>query len=322
MIGDWRLGIASFDREIPNPQLPLSNYPSLTNSSMQTISIPEQLTAILRHKSCRGSKIGLVPTMGALHDGHMSLVKRARPICDVVVVSIFVNPLQFGPNEDFEKYPRMMAADSALLEAAQVDYLFHPSAGDLYDRSFVTRVQLPALTHQLCARSRPGHFDGVATVLVKLFNIVAPHLVFFGEKDAQQLILVRRLVRDLNYAIEVVACPTVREPDGLALSSRNSYLKPDERRAATAIYRGLSKARQLFEAGERSARRLVESARRVMSEETMLRIDYVELVDYQTLQELPEVNREALLAAAAFVGSTRLIDNICLRPLKASERHA
>lgn len=281
---------------------------------MEIVRQASQLTSRLQVEPGSNRSVGLVPTMGALHAGHFSLVERARTRADLVVVSIFVNPLQFAPNEDFERYPRDLESDSDALRQRGVDIVFSPSATDLYPSSFSTQVQLPALSRRLCGTSRPGHFEGVATVLTKLFNIVRPDVAFFGQKDAQQLVIVRRLAADLNFPIEIVGCPIVRDTDGLALSSRNALLNPAERRAAPVLFRGLLRAAERFAAGERNASTLVGLVRQEIEGEPLVRVDYVELVETETLEPLERADRLALLALAAYVGPTRLIDNVVLEP--------
>ena len=261
-----------------------------------------------------GRTIGFVPTMGYLHEGHLALVRRAREENDVVVVSIFVNPTQFGPGEDFDRYPRDLERDLRLCERERVDIVFHPSAEEMYPQPYRTYVIVEEITEPLEGRSRPGFFRGVATVVAKLFNIVKPHRAYFGEKDYQQLLVVRQMVKDLNFPIEIVPVPTVREPDGLAMSSRNTYLNPEERKAATALYRGLMAAKALFEKGERDARKLVEECRKVLDSEPLVRVDYVEVCDAEELTPIERVERPAFLAVAAFVGPARLIDGIVLSP--------
>jgi len=259
-----------------------------------------------------GLRVGLVPTMGALHDGHLSLVRAAKSQCDVVVVSIFVNPLQFGPNEDLGKYPRTFERDCELLEREGIDFLFMPSTEEMYPANAVTFVTVDGLSDRLCGRSRPGHFRGVTTVVAKLFAIVEPDLAFFGQKDAAQAAIIRRMVCDLNFPAEIIVCPIVREPSGLAMSSRNAYLSPQERESALALYRSLFEVRHAFEQGERQTARLIEAGKHVLARESGVRPDYLEIVDPETLDPLLEVDRPALVAVAAFVGSTRLIDNILL----------
>jgi len=256
--------------------------------------------------------LGLVPTMGYLHDGHLSLVARAKAECSAVAVSIFVNPTQFGPNEDLARYPRDLPRDLGLLEAAGVDLVFAPQPAEVYPPGFDTVIEVRGVTDVLEGAVRPGHFAGVATVVAKLFNIVQPTRAYFGQKDAQQSVVIRKLVRDLNLPVEVIVAPTVREPDGLALSSRNSYLAPDQRAAAPAIYRALSAAQARFEAGERGAEALREAMRAVIAAEPLMSIDYVSVADAETLRELTIVERQALVSMAVRLGATRLIDNLIL----------
>ena len=261
-----------------------------------------------------GDVFGLVPTMGALHQGHISLVRAAMNECDRVAVSLFVNPLQFGPNEDLAKYPRNFDRDSALLEQEGVEVLFAPSVEEMYPVDAVTYVTVEGLGGKLCGRSRPGHFRGVTTVVAKLFNIVQPDLAFFGQKDAAQVAIIRRMVRDLNIPVQIVACPIVREPDGLAMSSRNAYLDSTQRESALVPYRSLMRVQEQFDQGERKAVKLIEAGQRVFAEEPSVRLDYLEIVDPGTLDRVDEISRAALVAVAAFVGNTRLIDNIVINP--------
>ena len=262
-----------------------------------------------------GKRIGFVPTMGNLHDGHLSLVRIAKKHSDVVVVSIFVNPTQFGPNEDFAAYPRTFAADRALCEAEGVDLVFYPSVPDMYPAGASVSVTENALSRPLCGAARPGHFDGVCTVVAKLFNIVLPHVAVFGEKDGQQLRVIRRMVRDLRFPVEIVSGPTARESDGLARSSRNQYLTPEQRPQAVCLRRALDEAERLFAAGERDPRKLVAAMRAVVARAPAAKIDYVEIVDDETLQPLAgPIARPALAALAVWVGKPRLIDNAVLRP--------
>ena len=266
----------------------------------------------------RGAKrLGFVPTMGALHEGHLSLVRAARAQCDVVAASIFVNPTQFGPSEDFSKYPRSFERDSELLEAEGVDLLFAPSVEEMYPKGAVTFATVEGLSEKLCGRSRPGHFRGVTTVVAKLFNIVQPNLAFFGQKDAAQAVIVKKMVRDLDLPVEIVVCPIVREADGLAMSSRNAYLDAAQRRSATVLYRALMQVQALAEKGERTSSKLIDAAQRVFSEEPSVNVDYVETVDTETLDPVADVSHGALVAVAAFVGKTRLIDNIMLPQVKS-----
>ena len=259
--------------------------------------------------------VGFVPTMGYLHEGHISLVQAAREECATVVASIFVNPTQFGPNEDFERYPRDEPRDLALLEGAGVDLVLLPGVEDIYPRGDATRVHVSRLTEVLEGARRPGHFDGVTTVVARLFNIVQPDRAYFGRKDAQQLAVIRRMARDLHFAVEVVGCPTVREADGLAFSSRNVYLGAEERAQAVALSRGLRAAEAAFASGERDAERLRSLARAPIEAAPLAQIDYVSLADADTLEELArQVERPALLSMAVRFGTTRLIDNTTLEP--------
>jgi len=257
-----------------------------------------------------GRRIAVVPTMGALHDGHLALVRHARARADVVILTIFVNPTQFGPNEDLSRYPRDEAGDLAKARPAGIDLAFCPPASAMYPAGAQTFVEIRELQQPMCGASRPGHFAGVATIVSKLFHITQPHLAVFGEKDYQQLAIIRRMVRDLDFGIEIASVPIVREPDGLALSSRNAYLSPDQRRAALALSRGLAAAATAFGAGERSPSALLAAARAPIEAEALARIDYVELRDADELTPFQTtVDRRAVLALAVFVGATRLIDN-------------
>ncbi len=262
----------------------------------------------------RGGRLGLVPTMGALHEGHLSLIRAAKAKSDVVVASIFVNPTQFGRNEDFSRYPRDLEKDLALLERDGVDLVFVPSVEEMYPQQGVTWVTVEGLSDRLCGKSRPGHFRGVATVVAKLFNIVEPDIAFFGQKDAAQVAIIRRMVRDLNMPVAIEACPIVRERDGLALSSRNAYLSPEQRQDALVLFRSLWRVRELFADGERNPAILMKAAKNVLSGSTGVRLDYFEIVDPDELTPLATIDGPALVAVAAFVGNTRLIDNIVLEP--------
>ena len=256
--------------------------------------------------------IGFVPTMGYFHEGHLSLVRRAVGENDMVVVSIFVNPTQFGPKEDFEKYPRDMKRDLTLLELAQVDVVFAPSVEEMYPNGYSSFVDVGKVTERLEGASRPGHFRGVTTVVAKLFNIVEPNRAYFGNKDAQQAIVIRRMVADLNMDLEIITLPTVREPDGLAMSSRNSYLNPEERRAASVLWRALSLAQKLWSNGERDTERIRREMTSLINREPLAKIDYVSIADIESLSEMNEVKAPALVSLAVCIGKTRLIDNIIL----------
>ncbi len=256
--------------------------------------------------------LGLVPTMGALHQGHLSLVRMARAQCDLVVVSIFINPLQFGPGEDLAKYPRNFDRDRGLLDQEGVDFIFAPSVEEMYPAGAVTYVTVEGLSDKLCGRSRPGHFRGVTTVVSKLFNIVQPDRAFFGQKDAAQCAIIRRMVSDLNIPVGVVIGPIVREPDGLAMSSRNAYLDASQRHSALVLHRSLQTVQERFDRGERRVRALIEAGQQIFAQEPTVRLDYFEIVDPETLNPMDDLSRGALVAVAAFVGKARLIDNIVL----------
>ena len=264
------------------------------------------------------STIGFVPTMGALHEGHLSLVREARRLCDVVVVSVFVNPTQFSPQEDFSRYPRDFTRDTALLTDANVDYIFAPPVEEIYPPGFATYVNVEGLSNKLEGASRSGHFRGVSTVVAILLNIVRPDFAFFGQKDAQQVVIVKRLVRDLAMDAEIVVRPTLREPDGLAMSSRNVYLTDAERRAAPVIYYALRQAKASYAAGERKAGRIIEAARATIEAEPLARVDYIALNDAETLAALDMLDdeRPALFSLAVRFGATRLIDNTMLAPAR------
>jgi len=282
---------------------------------MKICTTIDEMRAACRVVRRAGQRLGLVPTMGAVHEGHLSLVRAARAACDVVAVSIFVNPTQFGPKEDLAKYPRSFERDQELLEREGVDLLFAPAVEEMYRAGAVTWVTVKELSGKLDGRSRPGHFRGVTTVVAKLFHIVEPDVAFFGQKDAAQVAIIRHMVQDLNLPVEIVVCPIVREPDGLAMSSRNAYLDPERRKQALALYRSLMRVKQLAESGERSAVRLAAAGREEIAAEPSVRLDYFEIVDPETLDSVDDVSRGALVAVAAFVGTTRLIDNIVLQQI-------
>ena len=255
--------------------------------------------------------VGLVPTMGFLHEGHLSLIRRAREECDHVVVSIFINPTQFGKNEDLSKYPRDIDRDLKLIEPL-TDLVWMPTAEIMYPQGYQTWVEVEAITSPLEGTMRPGHFKGVTTVVAKLFNGVQPHKAYFGQKDAQQAAVIRQMVRDLNFPLEIVVCPIVREEDGLAMSSRNVYLDPGQRKAATVLFQSLSAAKNLFENGERDADKIRGEMKEVLASEPLAEVQYVSCADYNTLEELGEIKGKALLSMAVFIGKTRLIDNFVL----------
>jgi pantoate--beta-alanine ligase len=262
----------------------------------------------------QGRRIAFVPTMGFLHEGHLSLVRDGKKRGDRLVVSIFVNPAQFAPQEDFAGYPRDFGRDRELLQREGVDVLFHPSVAEIYPDGFQTHVEVEKLSATLCGVFRLGHFRGVATIVAKLFNIVEPHVAVFGCKDFQQLQVVRRMVRDMTFAIEIVGHPTVREPDGLAMSSRNAYLNSEERRAALCLSRSLRRAENLVKGGERSAKVILGQVQRDIGSEPLTRLEYASLCDADTLSEIAELRQSAVLALAVWIGKARLIDNIILMP--------
>ncbi len=262
----------------------------------------------------RGQTLALVPTMGALHEGHLALVHAAKTKADIVVVSIFVNPKQFAPSEDLNKYPRDLKKDKNLLKTYDPVVIFHPSQNDMYSPSFNTWVEEDGLSKKLCGKFRLGHFKGVTTIVAKLFNIVRPDLAFFGEKDYQQQLIIRRLIKDLNYPIEIITCPTVREYDGLAMSSRNKYLGDKERKAAAMIYKALIRAKKDIEGGETDARRLFVNIGRLLGFEPSIRVDYIAIVDPHTLEEVKEIKDKVLVALAVRIARTRLIDNMIISP--------
>jgi pantoate--beta-alanine ligase len=285
---------------------------------MEIINRRQRMSSVARKARREGDQtIGLVPTMGALHEGHLSLVREARRMSDVVVVSIFVNPTQFGAGEDFQHYPRDLTQDAAALTDYNVDYIFAPSVEEIYPKGFATYINVEGLSDQLEGVSRPGHFRGVATVVAILLNVVRPDFAFFGQKDAQQALIIRRMVRDLAFDTEIITLPTVREDSGLALSSRNLYLSEDEHKAATVLHRALKRAKEVYQQGERSGARLVEAVRSTIVAEPRARLDYVSLTDADTLEKLDRLDdRTVLVALAVHIGKTRLIDNIVLNRKK------
>ena len=276
----------------------------------------QQIDTIIGMKdACRavaraGKRLGLVPTMGALHEGHLSLVRESKSQCDLTVVSIFVNPLQFGPTEDFSKYPRTLERDAAMLQELGVDWLFVPAVAEMYPQGAKTSVEVADLSARLDGGSRPGHFRGVSTVVCKLFEIVRPDRAFFGQKDAAQVAVLRKMVRDLDMDVEIVVCPLVREPDGLAMSSRNAYLNPGQRQQALVLSRSLNQVKSAIDGGERDAEKLAEIGIQAIASEPGARLDYFAIVDAETLEPVVTVSRGTLVAVAAWVGTTRLIDNI------------
>ena len=278
---------------------------------MNVIKSISELQDILNPARQAGKTVGFVPTMGFLHEGHLSLVRAARDANDVVVVSIFVNPTQFGPAEDYQAYPRDLARDTELAEHAGADIIFTPGIQEVYPDGFSTYVGVTGPeTQGLCAVSRPSHFCGVATVVAKLLNVVRPERVYFGQKDAQQLAVIRRMVRDLNIPVEVIGCPTVREPDGLAMSSRNTYLKPEERKAAAVLYEALIAGETTIKQGERSGARIIDAVEKVIKREPLAKLEYAEIRETAGFTKPGAVKGEILIAVAARFGQTRLIDNV------------
>jgi pantoate--beta-alanine ligase len=277
---------------------------------MRKIETISELRAHLANVRLAGKRVGLVPTMGAIHEGHRSLMRAARADCDELVVSIFVNPTQFGPGEDYEQYPRPMDRDLAACRQERVDTVFIPSVSEVYPAGDVTTVSVARLTEVLCGPARPGHFDGVTTVVARLFNMVAPDAAYFGQKDAQQAAVIRRMVRDLHWPIRIVICPTAREPDGLAMSSRNAYLTAEQRQQARCLYAALSWAREQIEASKRDAKVLLDGMRRRIEAAGPCSIDYIELVDADELAPKAEACGRCLIGLAVRIGPARLIDNI------------
>ena len=285
---------------------------------MEIISRRQRMSSVARKlRREQDRTIGLVPTMGALHEGHLSLVREARRMCDKVVVSVFVNPTQFGPSEDFEHYPRDLTKDTALLTDYNVDYIFAPSPEEIYPKDFSTYVNVGGLSKLLEGESRPGHFRGVVTIVAILLNTIRPDFAFFGQKDAQQAVIIKRMVRDLAFDSEIIVLPTVREDSGLAISSRNLYLDAEEQQSAAVIHRALKQAKEVFKKGERHAGKLVDAVRSTVETEPRVRLDYVSVVDAETLEKLDKLDeRPILIAVAAYVGKTRLIDNTILNKAK------
>jgi pantoate--beta-alanine ligase len=281
-------------------------------NSMKIIRAILEMRAASRAAHAKGQRLGLVPTMGALHQGHLALVQAAKSQCDVVAASIFVNPLQFGPGEDLSQYPRTFERDCERLEKEGVDFLFAPPVEEMYPGGALTYVNVEGLSEKLDGKSRPGHFRGVTTVVSKLFHIVEPDLAFFGQKDAAQVAIIRRMVRDLNIPAEIVVCPIVREPDGLAMSSRNAYLNGQQRKSALVLSRSLAHIRELFQRGERNGTVLITAGKCLLREEPCVRLDYFEIVNPETLDPVAEIRQNSLVAVAAYLGTTRLIDNILL----------
>ena len=276
---------------------------------MRIVESIKDVRATVKEWKAKGLKVGFVPTMGYLHEGHESLIRKASEENDRVVVSIFVNPIQFGPKEDLSTYPRDLERDSKVCESAGAEIIFHPENEEMYFKDFSTFVDMNGLTDGLCGKSRPTHFRGVCTVVTKLFNIVAPDRAYFGEKDAQQLAVIKRMVRDLNIDIEIIGCPIVREKDGLAKSSRNTYLSVEERNAATILNKSLTLAKEKIQAGERDSEVIIKLIQEVINSEKLARIDYIEVVDSLSMEKVERIEKSVLVAIAVFIGKTRLIDN-------------
>lgn len=279
---------------------------------MKVAKTIESIRSLVRTARSQGKKVGLVPTMGALHIGHILLIEAAVKQTDLVVVSIFVNPIQFGPGEDFEKYPRPLDADLQVARKAGVDVVFVPAVSQMYPAENLTWVTVEKLTEPLCGRFRPRHFRGVTTVCAKLFNIVQPDVAYFGQKDAQQAIVIKRMVADLNMPLEVVICPTVREPDGLAISSRNQYLTRQQRKDATYVYKSLQKCQEMIDAGTKNAQKIITEMRKILQQIPSIEIEYVSVVDAETLENIDQIAGKVLTAIAVKIGRARLIDNILM----------
>lgn len=278
------------------------------------INTVNEIRHALKSERLKGKTIGFVPTMGYFHDGHLALMREAKKRADIAVVSLFVNPTQFGPNEDLDRYPRDLVRDKRLAANVGVDYMFAPTVEEMYPDGYATHVSVEGITEVLCGRSRPGHFQGVATVVAKLLNIVQPDVALFGEKDWQQLAVIKKMVRDLNIGVKIVGIPIVREKDGLAMSSRNTYLSPDERKAALVISRSLKLAQDMVDDGEADADSLTSNLRDTIGSEKLVELEYLEVVDPESLVGVKEINDKVLVAIAAKVGKTRLIDNAIIRP--------
>ena len=280
--------------------------------SINVMSEPKEVRDQVKRWRAEGLSVGLVPTMGYLHEGHQSLIKKSVEQNDKTVVSVFVNPIQFGPGEDLATYPRDMKRDTELCESTGADLIFHPEPSDMYADDFCTFIDMDKVTKNLCGKTRPTHFRGVCTVCGKLFHIVAPDRAYFGQKDAQQLAVIRRMVRDLNFDLEIVGCPIIREEDGLAKSSRNTYLSPDERQAATVLYKALSAGEAQIKAGETDAMVVRETIRSIIDDEPLAEIDYVEVVNFDSIEPVTHIEGNTLVAVAVYIGKTRLIDNFII----------
>jgi len=282
---------------------------------MEVIKTIKEMKEFSSQARGAGKTIAFVPTMGFFHEGHLSLMREGRRRGDLLIVSLFVNPTQFAPHEDLKNYPRDFERDRQMAEEVGTDILFAPEAGEMYPSDHQTHVLVEKVTRNLCGRSRPTHFQGVATVVMMLFEIVMPHVTLFGEKDYQQLVTIRQMVRDLHMSVEVMGMPTVREADGLAMSSRNTYLLPDERKAALSLYRSLQRAKELLQKGEQRASRILDEMNGILQSEPLVRMDYVQICDAYTLQEVDRIEGDVVVALAAYLGKTRLIDNLVYRNL-------
>lgn len=279
---------------------------------IKVVSTVDETRAQIKEWKKQGFTVGLVPTMGYLHEGHQSLIKKAVDENDKVVVSVFVNPIQFAPNEDLETYPRDLEADKKLCDSTGADLIFHPIPDEMYPDGFSTHIQMDNLTKELCGKTRPTHFGGVCTVVGKLFNIVQPDKAYFGQKDAQQLAIIKRMVRDLNFDLEIVGCPIIREPDGLAKSSRNTYLSADERKAALILSKSIELGKELVANGEKNAQNIIKAMTDKINTEPLARIDYVNVVDALNIEPIDVIQGETLVAIAVYIGKTRLIDNFII----------
>lgn len=279
---------------------------------MKIVSTVEEVRAEVKKWRENGLSVGLVPTMGYLHEGHKSLIDKAVEQNDKVVVSVFVNPIQFGPTEDLATYPRDLERDAVLCENAGASLIFHPEKENMYFDDFCTYIDMENLTKGLCGKTRPTHFRGVCTVVGKLFNIVQPDRAYFGQKDAQQLAVIRRMVRDLNFNLDIIGCPIIREEDGLAKSSRNTYLSPEERKAAVILHKGLVKGEEMVRSGEKNSAAVINAIREIIESEPLAKIDYVEIVDFDNIQPVETIEGTVLTAVAVYIGKTRLIDNFII----------
>lgn len=279
---------------------------------MRVVTTIKSLRQIISKARSKGKRVGFVPTMGYFHDGHVSLMRQSKKENDLSVVSIFVNPKQFGPKEDLKNYPRDRKRDEQLAKQVDVDIIFYPSVDEMYPTGYLTSVEVEVLSDQLCGATRPGHFKGVATVVAKLMNIVSPDVMYLGQKDAQQAVIIKKMVDDLNFPVKVKVMPTVREKDGLAMSSRNSYLTAEERREATVLYRSLQEAKRQIQAGERSAARIIQLIQKEIKKYSLAKVDYIQCVDAENLNSVGKISGKTLIALAVYFGRARLIDNVIL----------